>query len=122
MPATALPTATVTTTAGIDITTMTAVDAANGNSFRNDGRKLLVVKNGGGSSINVTVDAYPTGSTLAPPDGLAVTDRVVAVAAGATKVIGPFAPGLYNDAAGNTTVAFSSGTSVTATVLEVLHA
>jgi hypothetical protein len=67
-----------------------------GDAFQNNGNVFLVVTNGSGSSINVTLDAYPTGNTTVTPDGLAVADRVVAVPAAATRYIGPFPPSIYN--------------------------
>lgn len=77
----------------------------------NNGKDLLIVKNGSGSSINVTINRYGTF------DGDTVADRVVAVAAGAEKVIGPFDMGIYNAPSGglegNAIFAFSAGTSVT---------
>lgn len=66
-----------------------AADVA-GSQWVNDGREFIVVKNGSAASINVTIT---TGGTLM---GVAVTDTVVAVAAGAEAFIGPFAPVLYN--------------------------
>ena len=76
------------TDAGV-VLTRTAGDSVNNHDFPNNGATLLVVDNGGLSSINVTLnfaaDKYGrTGS------------KIVAVAAGTEKVIGPFIPDLYN--------------------------
>ena len=43
--------------------------ATDGDSFPNAGSSFLVVTNASGASINVTLDAYPTGNTTTPPDG-----------------------------------------------------
>ncbi len=69
--------------------------------------------NGGGGSINATIDAQLTA------DGNAVADKVIAIAAGVTKALGPFSPSIYNDVDGNVNVAFSGQTSVVATVIQI---
>lgn len=83
-----------------------------GNSFANDGNTFHHVKNGSGSSINVT---YQTPGTV---DDLAVTDRVVAVAAGAEKMIGPFPPGIYNQS-GEVYVDYSAVTTITVAAIKM---
>jgi len=77
-----------------------------GNSFANDGATFLHVKNGGGSSITVTID---TPNTV---DDLAISNRTVTVANGSEKMIGPFPPGVYNHS-GEVYVDYSAVTSVT---------
>lgn len=79
---------------------------------------ILVVKNGSGSSINVTVETPETRA------GLAVTDQVVAVAAGATEYIGNFPASTFVRPLGGSDpgviyVDFSSITTVTVGALEV---
>lgn len=89
--------------------------ATTGDTFSCTGKEVLVVANGSGSSVNVTVN-----STAAATAGLAQSNNVVAVAAGATKYIGPFEPTGY--AAADTsaaTVIVSSVTSVTIAVLRL---
>lgn len=81
---------------------------ADGHSMPNDGKKdFVVVKNGGGGSINVTV---PTTITV---DGLTVTDRIVAVPAGEERWIGGLPPNYYNNPDGTINVDFSGVSSVT---------
>lgn len=81
---------------------------ADGHSVLNSGKEFLHVKNGSGSSINVTVQTPGT------VDGQAIADRVVAVGAGAEKMIGPFPPDTYNQPGTNTLyVDFSAVTTVT---------
>ena len=89
-----------------------AVDAANGNQFQNDGRMFLLVKNGAGAPINVTI------TTPTTVDGLAVTDLVVVVTNGEQRMIGPFPPNLYNTS-GYVYVDYSSGTTITAAVVRL---
>lgn len=59
------------------------------------GRVILMVDNAGGSSINVTITPTATVS------GLAVTPLVVAVAAGAIKLIGPLLPAVFGQLPGS---------------------
>lgn len=92
--------------------TYAAVDAANGNQFQNDGRMFLLVKNGAGAPINVTI------TTPTTVDGNVVADLVVAVTNGEQRMIGPFPPNLYNTD-GYVYVDYSSGTTITAAVLRL---
>ncbi len=73
--------------------------------------KVLIVKNGGGGSINVTV--VVPGSKY----GQANPDVVVAVPASGERWIGPFAADMAVD--GVITVNYSGTTSVTAALLSV---
>lgn len=91
--------------------TFSAADAA-GHIITNSGRMLLYVKNGGGGSINVTI------TTPGSIDGLALPDKVVAVGAGAEKIIGGLAPNVYNATDGTIAVAYSGVTSVTVAAIE----
>ncbi|MFN7019900.1 MAG: hypothetical protein ACK4WH_01055 [Phycisphaerales bacterium] len=79
------------------------------------GNAILVVANGGGGSINVTI-AVGSGFTTRPADGTfpsqTVSNLVVAVPAGATRVIGPIPPA-YNDGNGKAQISYSGVTSVT---------
>ena len=81
--------------------------AGGGDSFANDGRTYFDVNNGGGSPITVT---FVTQQTV---DGLAVADLAVAVSNGVRSKIGPFPPGIYNDANGRVQVTYSGVTTVT---------
>lgn len=86
---------------------------AGGNAVPGDGETFIHVKNGGAGSINVTV---VTGGTLM---GEPVSDKVLAIGAGAERLIGPFPPVLYNQPtgaaqhAGQVTIDYSGVTSVT---------
>ena len=76
--------------------------------FANDGDVFLHVINAGGGSINVTF------TTPGKIEGVDIEDPVVAVGAGAEKMIGPFPTDIFNAADGNVDVAFSGTSSVTA--------
>lgn len=98
------------TTAGVAFTTASA--AGGGDAFPNTGSEVLYVNNGGGAPINVTLDV--TG--VVGRSGEAGTDRVVAVANGAAKFIGPFDPAAFG---GTVTITYSGVTTVTVAVLRV---
>ncbi|GAW54741.1 hypothetical protein [Nocardioides sp. PD653] len=75
----------------------------------------LLVTNGGGSSINVTV-AVPGNTKY----GAAEPDIVVAVAAGATKLIGPLPTDLEDTTTDRlVAVTYSGVTSVTVAAIEI---
>jgi hypothetical protein len=106
-----LITALESTADGLDFVIDQVADATNGMEFLNGGNELLFVKNAGTTSINVTVDFKADSYGR---DGC----KVVAVAAGATKVIGSFFPGLYNQNS-KVLVDFSADASVTVKVVKL---
>lgn len=112
-----MATKTVTSLAAASVlaTTMSAANASD--SLAAVGNKqdvFYMVNNGGGGSINVTV-RLRTGLTskLVPGTGVqTLADWVIAVAAGARRLIGPF-PEDYIQADNSVTVEHSGTTSVT---------
>lgn len=85
--------------------TLVAAAAGGDTADISNGRTFMWVKNGGGSSITVTL------ATLGTIDGdLAVTDRTVTVANAAEKLIGPLNPAVYG---GVVAVTYSGVTTVT---------
>ena len=72
----------------------TAGDATNEMEFVNDGKTLLLMRNSGATLRNWEL------VTQASPDGHSIPVRTGTLAAGDHKVLGPFAPGLYNDSTG----------------------
>lgn len=103
----------VTTRAGAALA-LAAVDAAaspNGMFYKQaTGAERIVIKNADSNPHTLTVDIPVT------VDGQAVTDRTVAVAAGATVIAGPFGPE-YRQPNGNVHLNFDSATSMTVGVL-----
>lgn len=95
--------------------------ANSSDAFPDDGRErtFLHVKNGGGSSINVTIPAQRTSRRVPGAGTITVPDMVVAVANGAEKMIGPFPDDYRGLTTGNVTVNYSATSSVTAAVLQV---
>lgn len=89
-----------------------AVDSVNGMQFMSTGRRRLIVNNGSGAGITVTV------KTPATADGLTVSDRVVAVAAGKLAVVWESPSGNNRQSDGRVYVDFSASATVTAVVVE----
>ena len=104
-------TVTTVTRAGVDVAGV-AADAL-GDEWPNTGQEFIEIKNGGGAGITATLDIKST------VDGAAVTDPTVSIGAGATKIIGPFPTGIYNDSStGRAKVTYSGVTSVTIKALK----
>lgn len=81
--------------------------AAAGDQFANDGRTFLAVYNAHGSaSRTVSIDIQQDVDDQDPPD------REVAVAAGETRLIGPFPTGIYNDANGRVQITYDNEADV----------
>lgn len=100
----------------VGVTQTLAAAAAGGDQFANTGHEIVVVKNSHEAdsrtvtfTINQTVDGQS-----------ASTDKTVTLAAGVTKVIGPFPRAVYNDQNGYVLIAYSnSAANVTVQVLRV---
>jgi hypothetical protein len=88
-----------------------AAAAGGGDKFVNTGNELLYIKNGGGSTITLTLDAQ----TVA---GLTITDPTVSITAGQEKIIGPFDPRYFTDSSGFLNLSYSAVTSVTVAVIQ----
>lgn len=76
---------------GVALPTETAADVANGNSMPNDGRVILIVRNANGASTARVLSLGFTGTV----DGYVPAARTYSVAAGTSKVIGPFETSKY---------------------------
>lgn len=92
-----------------------ATPAGGGDTVVNPkGNVLLDVNNASGSSINVTIAVGP--NPTRPADGTfpaqTVVNQVVAVGAGARKIIGPIPP-VFNDANGLVNITTSAQSQVT---------
>lgn len=98
------------TVAGTALTGNSA--AAGGDTFANDGKTLFKATNGDVSSTNVT---FVTTRTIGSA-GLAVADNVVAVAASADEICGPFP---VEDFGTTVSVTYSSVTSLVVDVFKL---
>ncbi len=106
-----LPTATNLSSAGVLVSGALPTAAALTQTFTNTGKELVLVQNGSGGGITATIV-----SQIEVDDGqddLTVEDQVVTIAAGATRILGPFKPSVYNDADDKVTLEISAITTVT---------
>ncbi len=99
---------------GVDPAAGEVAAASGGDEFTNDGGTMLRVNNGGGGAVAVTITAQTT--EVKPNDQLGkltVGNVVVSVGAGLVREIGPFPPGIFNDANGRVQVTYDQDVSVT---------
>jgi len=87
--------------------------AGGGDKIAPDGRTFLHVKNGGGSSITVTIDV--PGTTY----GQNNPDVPVTVPNAGERMIGPIPPEIANPSDGLVAIAYSAVTSVTVAAVRV---
>jgi hypothetical protein len=86
--------------------------AANGgNTFANNGRVLLNIRNGSAVTLTATI------STTYAPAGLTLSNMTVTVPAGQERIAGPFDPTLFNDSGGAVTANWSVTVTVTFAVI-----
>lgn len=90
MPRVAVPVSAVTS-AGIAMPAETNGDATNNHTIPNDGRTILIVRNANASSTARTLTIVITGAI----EGFSPTPRTYSIAAGASRVIGPFSTTAY---------------------------
>lgn len=113
-----LPAATQVTRAGLTVSGARVTASASSDKFANNGKQMLLVRNG---DTGAHVLTFPTPSTVeaVKVDGLTIQDPTVSVAAGESKLIGPFKPSLFNDTNGFVTVNSDIVTGQTVEVLQV---
>lgn len=93
---------------GADLTETNAPTSPDDFQFaNNDKRTFVMVNNGSGSEITVTIESPAT------IDGEAITDKTVDIAANTIALIGPFKQSIYNDGSDRVHLVFSASTSVT---------
>lgn len=85
---------------------------ANNDQIANNGKRVLHVKNGSGSSLTVTENI---GGAI---NGHSPAAIPVTIAAGADKFFGPW-PASYNQADGNVYIDYSAVATITRAVLEL---
>jgi hypothetical protein len=94
--------------------TFVAADVG-GDTFVNDGRSMIYIKNGDASPITVTIT-----TPLSLRGGIAVDDPETTVPATDEEVIGPFDPTLFNASDGSgVEVNYSAVASVTVAVIRL---
>ena len=97
--------------------TYASADGGDGNSFRNTGREIVHIINGGGSTCNLTIPT-PTAAS----GGLLIEDKTIAILAGEELFVGQLDPALFNQPsssvdAGLCRLEYDFVTSVTVLVL-----
>jgi len=94
--------------------------AASGDTIplQGDQREFVVVNNGSGASIDVTIPAQTTSVNISGVGALDVADHVVAVPDGEERWIGPFTKA-YANSAGKAVVNISDVTTVTAAAVRL---
>jgi hypothetical protein len=107
----AIAVATPVLPSGLDITTP-AVAAALSQTFGNDGKVWLLIKNGSGGTINATFTAQQKVQDGAATP-LSVGNRTIAIPTLKSYLAGPFSPSIFNDANSEVTLGFDSITTVT---------
>lgn len=111
-----MATLTVAQVASTGVAQALAAAGAAGDQFANNGKTFLVVANGHVSaSRTVTIASKLAGASL--PPGSAASNAGGAVAAGVTKVFGPFDPASFNNASGRVEVTYSSEADLTVQAL-----
>jgi precorrin-6B methylase 1 len=93
--------------------------SATGDTCPNDGNVLLLVKNASAGSETVTVTPAKTSAQVAGFGTMAKNAVAVAVAAGDSALIGPFTPGMFNDANGNLDITYSGVTSLSIAAIRI---
>jgi hypothetical protein len=96
------------------VTVAMAAASGGGDTVRANDRGALLVTNGDASSKTVTI-AVPGNTRF----GQAEPDVAITVAAGATKLIGPFPRALVDPTDGFVHVSYSAVTSVTVAAVEI---
>ncbi len=104
---------------GVAITYASA--AGGGDTFANDGteRTFLIAVNADASSTNITFTNQLSAEKVPGFGQVDFSDKVIAVAAGATKVIGPFKTKQWNNTSGAVAVSYSSVTSLTVAAVKM---
>jgi len=95
------------------ITPSYAAASAAGDSFPNDGRTVIHVKNGDTVAHTVTIISATTCN-----QGFQHNIQVT-VNAGTDKIIGPFAPKRFNNDQGQVSVTYDAVTAVTVAALQI---
>lgn len=99
---------------GVPFVMEEASDDEDGDSFRNDGRTILIVTNADTEATR-TLTFTPT----ATPKGLTITPIVVEVGEEETVLIGPFRPRYFNNGAGEVTWEYDDETDLTIGAIRV---
>ena len=100
--------------AGVSLTANAATATVGDSSDNTDGKLAIIIRNGSAGSISFSATVQSAPSVNDPARGLLSKNiAALTVAAGATAILGPFPPSVYNDVNNRVTYIASSVTSVT---------
>tara|TARA_R100001440_G_scaffold4870_2_gene10746 strand:+ start:352 stop:702 length:351 start_codon:yes stop_codon:yes gene_type:complete len=108
-----MATITVQTITESGITPTFASATAEGDVMDNDGKTFLMIKNGSGGSITVTITAQVTSVKTQLFGETTKSNATIAVGAGAEGMIGPFSPSAFNTNDSQISITYSGVTGVT---------
>ena len=104
--------------AGVQITTA-AVAAEGGDKWDNNGNQQILLKNGSGGSVTITVTTQVTSFESSQYGDATKSNTTLAVAAGQLAILGPFNVSAYNDVDGYCNISYSATTSVEVAIFEI---
>lgn len=81
--------------------------SAGGDKFVNDGKTIIIIKNGGAGTIVATVDS------ILPCDQGDDHNKVISVLASGEKMAGSYSKARFNDTVGKVAIIYDDVTSVT---------
>jgi hypothetical protein len=102
-----------TASLGTSLTPTFAAAAAGGDTFANNGRTFLYVKNGSGAPITVTVNS------LVSCNFGVDHDITITVPAGSEEMSGKFPVNRFNSSAGSASITYSDVTSLTIAAISI---
>lgn len=82
------------------------------------GDVFLHAKNADAATTTITITAQSTSKKIAGYGSMTKANAVIAIPAGEDRMIGPFPPEAFNDAAGKVEVTYSSVTSLTVAAIQ----
>lgn len=89
-----------------------AADAA-GDTFPNDGKTFLYIRNAGGAPRTVTIDSKQLSNFLKD------NDEVIVIPSTGERMVGPYNPNRFNNNANRTEVSYDDVTGLTIAVLKL---
>lgn len=92
-----------------------AVAGAGGDVFPNNGKTIVEITNGSGSPITPTF-----ASTGVLPSGAALVGGGSAIAAGTTRIFGPFPTEFFNNSSGQVAITYTDVTLVGVRVISLI--
>lgn len=92
---------------------------AEGDKWENNGNQFLLIKNGSGESVTITITTQVTSFDSPRYGDSTKSNTTLAIAGSQDGMIGPFPVGAYNDTDGNCNISYSSTTNVRVGVFQI---